>query len=253
MRNYLGWALRRYEGSVSLAQLIRNCCRSQRNMMRLAMKNDFDKKLDDKDLDRASRRSYGYWYTDGLGEIAIGVMFIVLGIVIGVQDFLLPPFSALSAFGIPVVFILGWWFGGRFVRAAKERITYPRTGFVAYKRPANKKRRAILSGVGGALMAFLVVTLALTYPLTSAWIPMLQGVLIGLLWFFLGRKADVIRFYLLAMISLVIGFLTARFVTGENFGTGVYFAAMGVVLVISGGITLWNYLHSHQLPEQDPL
>ena len=85
------------------------------------------------DLDRVQQRARRYRYDDGLAEIATGVVFVAIGLLFLAEFFRIVP-PALSSFGLIAVVFAGWWLAGRAVRAAKDRITHPRTGFVRYRR-----------------------------------------------------------------------------------------------------------------------
>ena len=50
------------------------------------------------------------------------------------------------------------------------------------------------------------------------------------------------RFYLLALFAILSSLVLAwTGITGMTL-LGIYFALLGIGLVISGGVTLWNYL-----------
>ncbi|MBN1486942.1 MAG: hypothetical protein JW981_04820, partial [Anaerolineae bacterium] len=86
----------------------------------------------DTDVKQAQQRAYRYWYTDGLAEILGGVTFVIVGVLIYIKDLL---FQSLLASVITIAFLLLLAVGVRIlIRVLKERLTYPRTGYVAYRK-----------------------------------------------------------------------------------------------------------------------
>ncbi len=204
-----------------------------------------------RDIDQTIQRSRRYWYDDGLGEIAIGVVLMAVGALLLTEAFrLIPP--GISALALPVVVIGGWWLAGLAVRAAKNRITYPRTGYVRYPRPARRPRRLVIAVGVGAAFAALAVVLALLAPASLAWLPTSDGVLVGAFFVYMAYSAGLARFYLLGLVSVIAGLSTSLSGLGDSMGSGVYFAATGAAIALSGVVVLALYLRSTRPPEGDP-
>ena len=199
------------------------------------------------DVDRAQRRARQYWFDDGLTDIGIGILFLAIGLLFLVEAYA-PPGSlpgSFSAVGIVVLVAGGGWLINRAVRLAKRRITYPRTGYVRYRQPARSPRRRLLVVVLGATVSLLtVLILFATAPASLAWIPALQGVFIGAFVLYAGHSVGLVRFYLLAILSFVVGPLLSLVGLGDTLGTGVYFAVMGSAFLLSGIVTLLGYLRT---------
>src|SRR5512135_901351 len=145
-------------------------------------------------LSKMMRRPRQYWYADGLPEIAIGIIFLAAGLIFSGQAAVPEhsPWKALSGLAFPILIVGGVWLTRWLVGAAKARLTYPRTGYVAYPRPSRRRRILTLligAGIGGLLANFLIAanldTLNFTFPL--------QGLFVGLLIAFIGQ--GLIRFY----------------------------------------------------------
>jgi hypothetical protein len=105
----------------------------------------------DTDLKKVERRTIQYWYEDGIWEMAFGMMVLFLGIyllgyaLISMKSLWL----VLWSIGTLPVFIFGVRFVRRAVRLLKEKLTYPRAGFISYRRPDGRKRPRRFSLVGG--------------------------------------------------------------------------------------------------------
>ncbi|MSP11656.1 MAG: hypothetical protein EXR62_01730 [Chloroflexi bacterium] len=205
------------------------------------------------DIDKMVQRVNRYWYEDGIGEIFAGFLLVLIGLTFWLQG-IVPsgsPLAAVSALAFPVVVIGGMWIGNRLVKGVKNRLIYPRTGYVSYQRPNSGSSRW-LTGVIGAFMAALVALLFVTYPISLLWLPALQGLLVGIFLIYLGNKVNLIRFYLLAAISTLIGAILSLHGVGDPMGSAAYFACMGIVLATSGGGALYRYFQqTRPLSEQE--
>lgn len=195
----------------------------------------------DNDVERAVKRSRQYWYDDGLAEVAVGAVFVALGLLFLAEAYtVIPP--GVSSLGMVVIVFAGWWLAGRAVRSAKARITYPRTGYVRYRRPEGRRgSRWVTAAVAGGMGA-LIAGLFSTAPASLAWIPALDGVLVGAFILVMASNLGIARFYLLALLSAAIGVAASLAGFGDILGTGLYFAGMGVALIVAGAITLAGYL-----------
>ena len=195
----------------------------------------------DNDVERAVKRSRQYWYDDGLAEISVGAVFVALGLLFLAEAFGVIP-SGVSSIGMVVIVFAGWWLSGRAVKAAKARITYPRTGYVRYRRPERRRSRRWVTGAIGGAMGALIAVLFTQAPASLDWLPALDGVLAGAFLLYLASSVGLARFNILAVLSAVMGVAMSVAGLGDTLGTGLYFAVMGVVLMLSGVITLIAYL-----------
>ena len=205
-----------------------------------------------RDLERVGRRGLQYWYDDGLVEMAVGCLSVALGLLFLAEA--LAPRGSLpvnfSAIGIVVLVAGGILISNWAVKVLKARITYPRTGFVQYRRPPRTAPRRVLVGVlASAVSTLVAVGLTSTAPASLAWIPVMQAVVIGLSLLYLGYSVGLGRFYALAAASLALGTGISAAGLGDTLGNGVYFLSMGLLVLVSGGITLRRYLLSTRPPE----
>lgn len=205
------------------------------------------------DVDRAEQRARQYWYDDGLTEIAAGCIFLAIGALFLAEAFS-PPGSlpkSFSAIGLLVLVAGGLWITNWAVRWAKEKITYPRTGYVRYRRPARSRRRRLLT-VLVAIVVSISINLILfaTAPASLDWLPALQGLFIGLFLLYMAYQVGLFRLYLLAFFSAAAGLAITLVGVGEVLGTGIYFATTGLAIVFSGAATLALYLRNTRPPER---
>ncbi len=203
----------------------------------------------DSRIDRAMQRTRRYWYEDGLGEIAKGAIFFLIGLVLFVpevvpRDTLPRSFSALA---LPVIVIGGILLASRLLAAAKARLTYPRTGYVAYQRPTPARRLAtvvLAMGISGLIAALAV------RPEARPFLPIIQGAFLGAVFVYLGCWLGLPRFYVLAAIGILSGVATYLGGLRFNLSLAVIFMVMGAALILSGIITRRAYLrHTGPLSE----
>ncbi len=199
------------------------------------------------DIDGIRKRTWRYWYEDGLSEIALGVLYLAVGGLF-LADALLPKGPGhvfLSTLGLPAVLIGGAWLGRRAVQAAKERLTYPRTGYVRYPRPGGRRR--LLSGTVAGLISALAVLLLRAAPSARAWLPGVLGLVIAASYLYVGQRFGLGRFLALAAFSAVAGVGASLAGLSMLEGSAAYFALAGTALVAGGAVTLRRYLRQSQL------
>src|SRR5512133_1902856 len=112
------------------------------------------------------KRAQRYWYEDGIWEIAFGLINALLGgyLLITAQFSWSGPLAIVLLLLQMAVIIGMFWSINKIVKYMKERITYPRTGYVAYRRPApgaRLKRVLLMIGISAGIGAFIAALSAL--------------------------------------------------------------------------------------------
>ena len=134
-----------------------------------------------------------YWFEDGIVELGAGGLFLLLGIYFYLQATLEIKFLAeMLSVAFALVFIGGWYLTGRFIRSAKEHITFPRTGYVAYKRDKITKKplRLALAMIVGALVSGALIVLVARRPLGMDIMPAATGLVIALVLGLIGDRVE---------------------------------------------------------------
>ena len=203
-------------------------------------------------IDSLQQHTQQYWNIDGLAEIAIGVFFLLLSL--NFFGILLLPNGLVRLFlgvaGAPLLVILALWAGKRGVEALKTRLTYPRTGYLAYRRPS-KKHRWISLAIGVVITGSLLLLIYVFNLKSGAWMPLADGIILGMLLLLINR--GLLRFYLLAAASFLSGFLLAYANAAGNLGHAAFYCLMGSALVLSGSLTLCSYLNENPSAAEDEL
>ena len=192
-------------------------------------------------VEKTKKRSYQYWFRDGLNEIGIGIVFCILGI------YFLLEFK-LSQTG-PIRFILdsslilitlgSIWTVNRGIRFFKENLIYPRTGYVAYNNTRRLPRwvNGLIGGVVGAFFATFVISRNLI-----EWLPAITGIIISFVLLYIAFKINLLRFYILALLSFGSGILVSLMKIDSQLGICLVYSSSGIALIFSGLIFLIHYL-----------
>jgi hypothetical protein len=202
-------------------------------------------------IEVAPRRATRYWYEDGLVEIGSGLLFLLLAGLFSVEGLApagsLPPW--FSALGLPVIVLGGMIVLGLALRALKERLTYPRTGYVAY--PPTRPLRKVLAGVIGGVVSMLVVLVLLSHPEWLTAMPAVQGAVVAAVWFLLSYRMGVPRMAIQGLLALVAGVLVSLAGLQTSLGTAAVFGAIGLGSLISGAFVLARYLRTTAPPAEE--
>jgi hypothetical protein len=194
------------------------------------------------------KRTQRYWYVDGISDIGAGALFLMLGATFFLMEWLspVPNLAWMIAIGQPLVVILGAWLVRKAVSWAKEHITYPRTGYVAYHRPAGWHRwqRVILSAMIAAGVAAGVIFLE--GAIGFEWVPVISGGLLGIAMMVLSLRFRLLRFGLLALYAVLLGVFTAWLSLPSSRSAAIFFSSFGLGWAISGVVTLARYLRNTQ-------
>jgi hypothetical protein len=204
-------------------------------------------------LSDVEQRVKRYWYVDGFGElVGGGGMCLILAIYFAAQQYFGDDslMGSLLQVSLLLVLIGGMFFVRRLINAAKLRVTYPRTGYVEYSEPKNKRLMAVLSAIVGMVMAMTFVFIVRQFNRIDAMVAV-TGVVMGIILFVKQVwSAKVKRFYILSAVAVLYG--AALSVSGlpRGYNLGLFYALMSLTFMISGGLTLKRYLEENPLPSE---
>ena len=194
-----------------------------------------------------------YWYEDGIAEIAVGLVFIVLGAFFGVQGF----FGEDSRVGVilqmsMIVVMLGSVFGTQWlVKTLKSRLTYPRTGYVEYRAKDKEmtQRRLIVVGVGLVVAIASFVLVSFVREVDS--MVLVSSILVGVIFILLrGKSSGVVRFYYFGGLSFILGIALSFNSMTRLYNLGLFYGLLGLVIFISGVLVLRQYLRENPMPAE---
>jgi len=199
----------------------------------------------DAELSRIQRRTVQYWFDDGLAELVIGGGFLLLGLCFVLLGSVpLPGYTTL----FPLALMIGIFLAGpRLVRKTKERLVYPRTGFISFARPS--PRRRWLAPLAAAVTASLLGVLVGKAPSVEVWVPAVLGLLMAGFFLRMNRSVQTGRLSTLAGVSALTGLLVSLHGDTGNLAGGIYFTVIGAVMSAGGALALRSYLRIAPPPE----
>jgi hypothetical protein len=204
-------------------------------------------------INQAANRARRYWYVDGLNEMAFGGLCLLLGIY----------FQVLSSFhsssmlgqmleaGFALVVIGAALLLNKAMKVLKERITYPRSGYVSYKQPGAVHRLA--TGLLAATIAAVLSAVLMLAPAGLDWMAGLTGLALAAVWLFIAWRFQLSRFAALSLFSLGSGIFLALTQLDGLAGVAAIYFLEGAALLATGGITFWAYLRGTQPASQTEL
>jgi hypothetical protein len=201
-------------------------------------------------LVEARKRAQRFWYRDGLEEIVIGIIILLQnGFTLAVRLG-----NSSSSWYVPVILIYllliaAFALSVRRIKAAiRERITYPRSGYVDYGESVRKRRMVVGAS---AILATIATVLALRYAHASGWdfdygmqrLPAVCGLMLGAVLVYVYVRYGLPRFLVVGLFSIILG-VVVSIKYPYRLATVFSLAGVGCALLCSGGVTLWNYLRT---------
>ncbi len=214
-------------------------------------------------INQTKRRAIQYWYVDGTFELSFGGLSLLLAL----YFFALSKLENTTAgwllnAGLILVMAVGGFAVNWLVMRLKEKVTFPRTGYIAFKRERGKKRigalllLGVVSGLAAALVVLglinlssdAIITVLNAAPRPLSLITGFSGLVFGAALVIVAIRTAIPRFYLAALLSLGIG--AALMFTGleVNLALTAYYFLMGITLLAMGGLIFWRYLRTTTPP-----
>jgi hypothetical protein len=205
------------------------------------------------DFSEVEQRVKRYWFKDGIGELAGGGLFVVIGLYFAGHNWL-PPNPGIRAVwdsSLILLLIAGIFVTRRLINALKTSLTYPRTGYVEYF-PSQKNtpaRRALTAGV--AMVFSLLLVFFGKYVGSFNWIPGFTGLVAGAIFIMTQARGGELRFYFLGAISILLGLVLSFSGLSESYSLGLFYGLVGVAALFSGSLTLVHYLRENPMPAEE--
>jgi hypothetical protein len=196
------------------------------------------------DIDGVTLSAQRHWMEDGLSEIMVGLLFIVMGGGLLVK-LVLPRWVALDLLisALTIVGVLGLTRG---FKKLKERITFPRSGYVALPEPTRMRRITVFAMV--AVVAIVArVGVAFTPVLSAhvAVVPVVAAVFATLfLWGGVQYKQTSMLWE--ALLTLLFAVISTRFTSLSGVaGVLTLMVMIGTSMAIIGAFRLRSFLKAN--------
>ena len=194
-------------------------------------------------INEIMRNTRKYWYVDGLSEIAGGILIIFVALTYFISS-LIPNLairSLMLGFGQPFVIIIGSVYINKIVKRVKENVTYPRTGYLSFRRQKSKKVSRIILIVLLAIVVSGIVSF-ISSRIDQQIIPFVVSIFVSILTIYLGYQNNVPRFYLISLLTIGWGMLISYWSPEGVLPFVFMFGGVGVLWLISGAWTFFQYL-----------
>lgn len=204
-------------------------------------------------ISEVEQRVKRYWFKDGIGELAGGGLFVMIGLFFAGNEWL--PQNSLARTlldsSLILVLISGMFIARWFINLLKTRLTYPRTGYVEY--PPSKKNtpsRRILTAVIAMSVSILMILFGRETG-SFNWIPGFTGIAVGVILIMTqAQGGGGMRFYVLGGLSIILGLTFSFSSLSKAYSLGLFYGLTGVAVMISGGLTLARYLRENPMPAE---
>lgn len=200
----------------------------------------------------AERRARRHQFADGLAEIVVGGTLVSIGLYFGTEAALVRtgitgrvPNILVNLLFLAVV-TLASVVGRRALLRARERLVYPRAGYVRHV-PSSQPRW--VPGVVAAAVAALTMMLVRRAPSVEAWIPALEGFIVGAALLGLGRLAGLPRLFVPGLVVMLAGVAVSLLHAPSDLASALVFGAIGATLLASGALALRRFLADASAPE----
>jgi len=204
-------------------------------------------------ISRVEERVYRHWYEDGLGELTGGGLFLLFAFYFGGHAWLEKGNSMGRLFlnGGLIVLLIGGVLATRWLLATmKAHFTYPRTGYVELNSPERVSLNRAVTAVVGVVATVFVFLLGQMLG-SFSWAPVVVGLLFGIVYLLIAVKSGgVKRFYFLSAFSALLGFGLWFSLLIVTFNLALFYSVLGLVSIISGGITLVRFLKENPMPTE---
>ena len=204
----------------------------------------------DSTIVKVQQRTRAYWFADGLNEILSGTFALILGVLILLKNhFQSTSLGEFFSITVNIFLLAGALSMPVLLRRAKEHITYPHSGYVAYKALTRSER--VKQGLP-VIMSFLLFVILIAISILVSvqtrlwamamiiWLPELMGIVAGVIFLRLAQQTGLLRQAVLSGVSFVtvvwlgwrssplLGLLSLKLTEGS--GWGVMPAQVGAVM-----------------------
>ena len=202
-------------------------------------------------IQRAADRSQQYWVSDGIPQIVMGGFWVLWGAVVLIPA-LFPRTATPRAIAVP--FILALSGAGllmkRLIHGWKERVTFPRTGYIELRQPGKLLRYGVPTVA--FVIAFGIALLARFQERSwREWMPLGLGLMLAAGLLVAARKMRNLRLVFGALLVAGTAFAAYALRWQEDMSMGLPLLAAGVVCVADGLLVLRSYMRAHPAPAGD--
>lgn len=195
------------------------------------------------DINEVMRNTRRYWYVDGINEIAGGFLIVFIALSYYLSS-IIPNVvvrSVVLGIGQPIVIILGSVMVSKLVKRIKESFTYPRTGYLSFRRQGSRRFRRTLNIILIAVIVSVIVSV-FAQLMPEQMIPLMTAVFMAALTIYLGYQYNVPRFYVVSVLCIAWGAFMSWWYPAGVLPFVFMFGGVGILWIVSGLTALIRYL-----------
>jgi hypothetical protein len=196
-------------------------------------------------LDDLARRPVRYWNVDGLPELMLGLLWIVWGgaWLIGQR---IPHGAAWNLYWlvVPPVLAAGGFVVHWATRRLKERLTFPRTGYVEWKEPGRSARLGAAAVAIGAAVILAVVVLTRDVSRVEHVATPVLSVILSLSFVVASLKQRAPHYLALGGVAVALGLALGAMSSGWE-SMNWMFLGLGAACAFVGGLRFAFFLRQH--------
>ena len=209
--------------------------------------------MDGKQINQIIRKTQRAWFEDGIWEISFGISILLLSLYYWAVIWL--DLAQRLGMWLPLLQI-GVFFAAFLpvrwvVTRLKERVAFPRSGYVAFRSEPERRRwqRAATGGVLGVIVAILAVVFSAQGTLESR-IPIVVGLALAGAMTYISIRFAILRFALTGLLAFAaaVGIAVLRLET--TMGMAALMGAFGILTLGAGGIALWRFVRNTPLAQE---
>ena len=212
----------------------------------------FDSGTNSRIIEDALGRSKRYWNADGIPEIAIGAFWLLWGIIVLIP-IAFPSLGKARSFIAMMGVLVAPAFMDFAVKRWKEKVTFPRGGYVQFRPPSGRMRLTlvIMAAILG-VAAMLLMRFGGHRPVPES-IGAIVGFLISVILLQLAWKMRSVRLALMCWLVFAAGIAVLMAGVPHDSQMIYVFLAAGVVCVVDGFLRMREYVRQHPLPAGEGL
>jgi hypothetical protein len=192
--------------------------------------------MDQPNLNEIERRPLKHWNVDGMPELLMGLIWLLMG-----GSYVLGPSHGAFRGVAPLVVLAAILWAKWFLKKLKERITYPRVGYV---RPLTGMQRQAWSVIAAALLVATIVLVRARSWSGDQRSSMAVGLILAVGFAFLAWRQGTphMLWYAAATPALYVCYYAAR---GGVLPLEWMFLLLGAICTVGGAIRLGRFLRGN--------
>jgi len=191
-------------------------------------------------------RARRYWYRDGLSEIPLGIVMLLMAgedLLSILSKSTLTWYLAIYVGSIAMLAL----FATRIMAAVRGRVRYPRSGYV----PDSGRGRRVVAGMITGLVIVVASVMFVGYERDVGWDPnrwfqwlsVAGGLANAVMGVYVTVRYGLLRFLIVGLFALILSFVVS-IEYAPRLSITIWLAGVGCAWLCSGSIAIWNYIRA---------